>query len=306
MKTIRDNGADIITLDAGLVDTATRDFNLIPILAEQYGPTGGSYYAVAVVRKDSSVQSFEDLRGKKSCHTGIGRTAGYNAPLSILVTKGLIKKADCPYPKALSEFFTAGSCLPGAKDSRYKLESATSEKLCSLCGGDVDKHDGSSKCNFDQSESYSGYTGAFRCLVQAGGDVAFVKHVTVPGNTDGKNTEEWAKNLKSQDYELLCPNGGRAPVTDFEKCHLAHAPPHMVITSNTKSESLIDEIRNALIMISTEFTKRPDIFKLFGSYNGKKDLLFKDSATGLVSISGESEVQKEYSKLLSVVNACQE
>lgn len=110
-----------VYFSAGLVDTATKDYNLKPIVAEQYGPSGGSYYAVAVVKKDSSIQSFEDLKGKKSCHTGIGRTAGYNAPLYTLLTKNLIKKEDCPYAKALSEYFSAGSCLPGAKEERYVL-----------------------------------------------------------------------------------------------------------------------------------------------------------------------------------------
>jgi len=102
-----------------LVDVAERDFNLVPILAEQYGPTGGSYYAVAVIRKDSTIGSFEDLKGKKACHTGIGRTAGYNAPLHTLVSKNILKQGDCPYPKALAEFFSGGSCLPGAKDPRW-------------------------------------------------------------------------------------------------------------------------------------------------------------------------------------------
>ncbi|RZC39825.1 transferrin, partial [Asbolus verrucosus] len=303
MKTIRDNGADIITLDGGLVDKAQRDYNLVPIVAEQYGKLGGSYYAVAVVRKGSKFNSFADLKGAKSCHTGIGRTAGYNAPLYTLIKQNLIQKTDCPYAKAISNFF-AESCLPGAKDARHGLSEADSGKLCKLCAGDVDKNDASTKCNFDATEAYSGYTGAFRCLVQGGGDVAFVKHVTVPGNTDGKNTESWAVNLKSQDYELLCPNGGRAPVDQYETCNLAHAPPHMVVTSHSKSEGEVDEIRNALISASTQYSKRPDLFKLFGSFDGKKDLLFKDSATGLISISGESEIQKEYAKVLAVVNGC--
>ena len=46
--------------------------------------------------------------------------------------------------------------------------------------------------------------------------------------TDGKNTESWAVNLKSGDYELLCPDGGRKPVDQYQSCNLAHAPPHMV------------------------------------------------------------------------------
>ncbi|KAL1488017.1 hypothetical protein ABEB36_015392 [Hypothenemus hampei] len=303
LKSVQDNGADVITLDGGLVDVAMKKYNLKPILEEQYG-NRGTYYAVAVIRKNSTIQSFEDLRGKKSCHTGIGRTAGYNAPLYTLLSKGLIQKTDCPYPKALSKFFDS-SCLPGSKDPKWNLDEPIAEKLCSLCSGDLEKKEISSKCNFDQSESFSGYTGAFRCLIEAGGDVAFVKHVTVPGNTDGKNNESWAKDLKSGDFELLCSDGGRASVTEFDRCHLAHAPPHMVVTSNDKSDSVVDEIRNALLSASEQFTERSDLFKLFGSFNGKKDLLFKDSSTGLVSISARtSEVRKQYNDLLQVINGC--
>lgn len=162
---------------------AQRKYNLKPIVAEQYSATGGSYYGVAVVRKDSSFQSFSDLRGAKSCHTGMSRTAGYIAPLYTLIKLNLIKADQCPHAKALSEFFSGGSCLPGAMSHTYKLDETVSSKLCSLCVGDVDNNNPKSKCNLDSSEAFSGYTGAFRCLVEGGGDVAFVKHVTVPGNT---------------------------------------------------------------------------------------------------------------------------
>jgi len=296
-------------LDGGLVDKAQKHYNLKPIVSEVYGSLGGSYYAVAVVRKNSLYKSFADLRGAKSCHTGYGRTAGYNVPLYTPLNQNLIKSEQCPYSVALSEFFSGGSCLPGAKDAANKIPEKTAEKLCSLCGGNVDANDGTSldsKCNWDSTESYSGYTGAFRCLVQGQGDVAFVKHVTVPGNTDGKNPESWAVNLKSEDYELLCKDGGRAPVDQYEKCNLAHVPPHMVVTSNSKTDGEIDEMRNALISISTQYTERDDLFKLFGAFNGKKDLLFKDSATGLESLNEESPVQQKYAQLLAVVNTCQQ
>lgn len=304
MAAIKDDAADIITLDGGLVDKAQREYELKPVVAETYGPSGGSYYAVAVVRKNSQYQSFAELRGAKSCHTGVGRTAGYNAPLYTLVKLNLIAENNCPHPAALSEFFSGGSCLPGAKEPTHNLLKDNVDKLCSLCAGNKDNNDATTKCNFDSSEAYSGYTGAFRCLIEGGGDVAFVKHVTVPGNSDGKNLDKWAANLNSTDYELLCPQGGRAPVDQYKRCYLAHAPPHMVVTRKSKSDEDVEEIQNALLSASEMYTKRPDWFKMFGSFNGKKDLLFKDSATGLFSIHGESEVAKEYAKILSVVNKC--
>jgi hypothetical protein len=51
------------------------------------------------------------------------------------------------------------------------------------------------------------FSGAFRCLIEGGGQVAFVKHTTVSEVTDGKRRETWARNTLSGDYELLCRDG---------------------------------------------------------------------------------------------------
>ena len=49
--------------------------------------------------------------------------------------------------------------------------------------------------------------GALRCLIEGGGQVAFVKHTTVTEVADGKRKETWARNILSGDYELLCRDG---------------------------------------------------------------------------------------------------
>ena len=45
------------------------------------------YYAVAVVKTGTGFK-FNELQGKKSCHTGLGKSAGWNIPIGTLVSMG--------------------------------------------------------------------------------------------------------------------------------------------------------------------------------------------------------------------------
>lgn len=85
-------------------------------------------------------------------------------------------------------------------------------------------------CRRDASEDYYGHTGAFRCLVEGGGDVAFVKHTTVMEVTGGKRREFWARDALPDDYELLCPDGTRAEVHEYRRCNLGKVKANAIVT----------------------------------------------------------------------------
>lgn len=67
-----------------------------------------SYYAVAVVKKGSGFQ-LNQLQGKKSCHTGINRSAGWKIPMGTLYPELSEPQEDLQKGKQ------AGGCVPSGR-----------------------------------------------------------------------------------------------------------------------------------------------------------------------------------------------
>ncbi|XP_036409620.1 transferrin-a [Megalops cyprinoides] len=269
IKKIMRKEADAMAMDGGEVYSAGK-CGLVPVMVEQYeaekcstpGETASSYYAVAVVRKGSGL-TWSGLKGKKSCHTGLGRTAGWNVPMGLIHNS----TGECDF----SKFFSA-SCAPGAeKDS----------PLCALCAGSGKPVGDDDKCKASAEEKYYGYAGAFRCLVEGGGDVAFVKHTIVLENSDGQGAP-WAKDLKSDDFELLCPSGptATAPVRSHLGCHLAKVPAHAVMTRPEIKSTVVSVLQDQQSKFGASSSGS---FKMFQS-DGGKNLLFKDSTKCLQKV----------------------
>lgn len=303
--------ADVITLDGSDVYQVSQDYGFDRVLSEIYDeaavtPTS-SYYAVAVIRAESNITSFEHLRGKASCHTGIGKTAGWRMPVATLMEERLIDPAHCNYINAMADFFSAGSCAPGGKSSTYNEQQSYTEELCRLCRGEGKDH-----CARSSAEPFYSYEGAFRCLVHGGGDVAFVKHSTVPSLTGGSTSASWAVGLQEDQFKLLCPAGGTAAVTEYKTCNLALVPAHEVVVSGRMSSDRKQEVRETLLGVSQIFN--PDAFgsktfRLFGSYHGHPDLLFKDSAVNLRALSEDTQEERDrknnYFKKLDELHNCE-
>nr|XP_044611083.1 serotransferrin [Equus asinus] len=262
IKAIADNEADAVTLDAGLVfEAGLSPYNLKPVVAEFYGSKTEPqthYYAVAVVKKNSNFQ-LNQLQGKKSCHTGLGRSAGWNIPIGLLYWQ--LPEPRESLQKAVSNFF-AGSCVPCADRTAVP-------NLCQLCVGK-----GTDKCACSNHEPYFGYSGAFKCLADGAGDVAFVKHSTV--------LENLPQEADRDEYQLLCRDNTRKSVDEYKDCYLASIPSHAVVARSVDGKE--DLIWGLLNQAQEHFgTEKSKDFHLFSSPHGK-DLLFKDSALGFLRI----------------------
>ncbi|XP_054585858.1 serotransferrin-like [Eptesicus fuscus] len=284
--------ADAMSLDGGFIYIAGK-CGLVPVLAENYKTTSNcrntperGYLAVAVVKSSSPEDlTWNTLQGKKSCHTAVDRTAGWNIPMGLLYNR----INHCEFDK----FFSQG-CAPGY---------ARSSSLCALCVGSASVP--GKECEPNNNERYYGYTGAFRCLVESG-DVAFVKEETVMQNTDGKNTDEWAKNLKQEDFKLLCTDGTRKPVTEAENCYLARSPNHGVVSRQDKAAC----VRQVLVEQQAQFGKNGnDCLGDFCLFKSKtKDLLFRDDTKCLAELQErttyESYLGAEYVKAVGNLKQC--
>ncbi|GAB1294592.1 Serotransferrin [Apodemus speciosus] len=282
--------ADAMSLDGGHAYIAGQ-CGLVPVLAENYessdcttlsqrGIFPKGYYAVAVVKASDSGITWNNLQGKKSCHTGVDRTAGWNIPMGLLYSRINHCKFD--------EFFSQG-CAPG-----YEKNSS----LCDLC-------EGPNKCAPNNREKYNGYTGSFQCLVEKG-DVAFVKHQTVMENTEGRNPAAWAKDLKEADFQLLCTDGSRKSVTEFASCHLAQAPNHVVVTRKEKASRVKEVVLGQQKQFGKSASDCTGNFCMFRSTT--KDLLFKDDTKCLVKLPDgttyENYLGAEYMQAVGNIRKC--
>jgi hypothetical protein len=292
MQAIRNGDADVAVFDAGDVYTAGYHYELVPILAEIYNLGVPEYYAVAVAYQGDAETELTYLKGKYSCHSGIGHGAGWVIPMAYLISSGRMRHYGCDSVLAASQYFSK-SCVPGALSNEYNF-GQEHHNLCDLCHGSSFSY-----CSRDASEDFYGTTGAFRCLIEGGGQVAFVKHMTASEVTDGKRQEHWARNTLSGDYELLCKDGTRAPVTDYLRCNLGKVKANAVVIRGGQghNETEANAIINLFLYAQQFYGRKLEDdfnFGMFYSPEPFSDLIFLDAAQQLQVIPPNQRHYRDY------------
>lgn len=292
MQAIRSGGADVAVFDASDVYTGGMRYDLIPFMSEVYNLGSPEYYVVAIAWDKDPDTELTYLKNKRTCHSGINTAAGWVFPMAYLISNGWIRPFGCDSLRAASEYFSK-ACVPGALSHDYNL-GIQYPNLCDLC------HGGSrSYCRRDASEDFYGHTGALRCLVEGGGDVAFAKHTTVSENTGGKRRDWWARNRLNDDFQLLCPDGTRGMLDDYERCNLGKVKANAIMTRGGElhNDTELSAFMNLFIYAQQFYGRKEQDafgFSMFYSYPPYSDLIFQDATRQLVPIPEENRVYDRY------------
>ena len=91
-------------------------YGMAPVVAEEYG-YGAYYYAVAVAKAENSTVTMKTLKGKKTCHTGAGKTSGWVVPIGFLLSKQYMKQDSSCNPYISFGNYAKQSCIPSKYSS---------------------------------------------------------------------------------------------------------------------------------------------------------------------------------------------
>uniref|UniRef100_A0A8D0BNM8 Transferrin-like domain-containing protein n=1 Tax=Salvator merianae TaxID=96440 RepID=A0A8D0BNM8_SALMN len=292
IELIKSNEADAVTLDATHAYFAEA-CGLVPVAAECYGEECASahrdqrsvkltdlaalppIYALALTKTDIKHGSIYHLAGRRSCHSHLYSPGGWLLLAGYTVGLAQNDTATCNLSSAYKDYFWKG-CMPGSDGN-----------LCKVCIGrrETAGGRGTDRCAANHNELYYGNLGALRCLIgdpngRSVGDVAFLEHHNLLQNIEYLESSGWATGSAPENFELLCPDGSQAAITDWKSCNLGRIPPNIVVTRSM-----------AVTKVYSFLTKSQELstgaaFQLFQSQKyGGSDLLFKDATEYLVPIS---------------------
>ncbi|KAG5669349.1 hypothetical protein PVAND_017237 [Polypedilum vanderplanki] len=324
--------ADMLGIDSNFGFLARHVYNLTTAVYEE--TEVDKYSSVVAMIKNSDAEKitrFEDFRDKRACFPEFGGIASI-AFINVGKARGIFKREDCGFGQLIGNYFS-DSCLPGSRNVFHDPTASNPESLCNLCqtqlhsttqapvaafAGSLDEDyettDGiegdddegqiplvpnrSINCAAMPSNRFYGTRGALSCLHEVG-EVAVLEH---------QRLAEHAKNLNldENDFRILCRNGSLASSPGFNVdpgCFLTTIVDGEIVMRRNNPRNM--GIVNALMSLDVYLQSDPD-FKMYNIFNGERDLLFEDSALGLVSPNSTSlsSSVENYIKLFSDVENC--
>jgi len=174
IEALRFGHADVAILDGGSAWIAWQQHGFEAILADKKSDGSNHYTASAWVLDNSDIQSLEDLEGRDSCHTGWLKSAGMLMPMGYMIGQGFVE-------------------VSGDDEDIDSLRTTIENHFGNVsipASGDV----------------YYGYSGAFRCMTDGHGDVAFAKTTSYDDHCVGN---DWC--LERSEYRILEPAFGQVP-----------------------------------------------------------------------------------------------
>ena len=201
IEAVRFGHADIAFLDGGSAYLAWKMHGMEAIVADENSDGSTSYTAAAWVLNSSNITSLEQLEGNASCHTGWLKSAGMLMPMGYMIGAGMVDvEGDTEDIESL----------------RTTIESHFSTATIPAKG-----------------ELYYGYDGAFQCMTEGEGDVAFAKTSSYEDHCEGN---DWC--LDRDEYRILEP-------------HFGQVPSHPVMVGADVDETKVELIRAALLALNT-------------------------------------------------------
>lgn len=67
--------------------------------------------------------------------------------------------------------------------------------------------------------------------------------------TSGLSSTGWAEGWKSADFELLCGDGRRAPLSEWESCNLGVVPPNTIMTRPVLTARVYDFLMKSQVSL---------------------------------------------------------
>lgn len=75
-----------------------------------------------------------------------------------------------------------------------------------------------------------------------------VESVVILCFPSGLNSTGWMEGLRSSDFDLLCPDGRRAALSEWENCNLGAVPPNIVMTRPVLAAGVYDFLMKSQVI----------------------------------------------------------